>query len=151
MILTAAALCGFCAYALYMGVLENLLLLPVLFWIRGVSSSQLPGDLGNVKELLLGHTVHTLYRERKARYCATDARVRELQSRMDTYYAWLIFLYCFSLLALVGSAVLGYYSINPPAHRYAQAAALLLWFVAFRTDVFTTRVELWKVTHHRQW
>lgn len=148
LVLGATALGGVCAYGLYMS-LENLLLMPVLLWIRWRFPDELPRALQGWRQLFSLQDQHLLFRERKARYCASDGRVRELQSRLDGYYAWLIFLYCFAELAVVLGMVLHWQGAGSAGGAFA--AGLLAFYAAFCADVFVTREEFWLIRHYRQW
>jgi hypothetical protein len=146
--LAGAALSGACAYALYMGVLEHLFLRPVIAWIRRTSPRDLPPAL---RSMAAGELLRLMYRERKARYAASNERVKELQHRVDTFYAWLVFLYCTA--TLVGASAIVAYHFDLPDWAWAKAAGICaaIGCTAFCADVFITRIELWLVAKHPQW
>ena len=145
-----AGLVGVCAYALYMGFFENVLLFPVLAYIRIRFRSEADGVIDSWKLILRGDVTHRLYRERKARYASANERVKEIQSRMDTFYAWLVFLYCLLLLSVASTVAIRTLGLNL-LHWNGRIVIAAIWFVAFCADVSITRDELWLVKNFPQW
>ncbi len=145
--LTAAGLCGACTYALYMGLLEIFFLFFVIAWVRKWPCTPLPTTL---RTLSVGNLLQRMYAERKARYAATDLRVKEVQTRLDTFYAWLVFLYCTATLVAISAGVAWYYQLPNHATEKIAVVAAITWLIAFRADVFITQLEMWLLIKHPQ-
>ncbi len=148
----SAALCGLCAYAAYACFFENVFLLLVLSFIRVRFQSQTyTGVISNWSSIFSGELTRLLYRERKARYSATDPRVQEMQMRMDQLYAWLLFLYCTLLLSIVNLLIIRHFCLPQEAHCFGWIITILAGGFALAADVTITRDELWLVKNHPQW
>ena len=75
--------------------------------------------------------------------------MKELQTRMDAYYAWLVFAYCLYILA---AGITVYACLTDSGISLTRAALLSMGvlIVALSADVAITRDELWLVVNHPQ-
>jgi hypothetical protein len=142
-----AALAAMCSFGLYVGLLEDVFLGLVFLVLRRCFRNETNDIIPDTTAIFRGDVSRHMYRERKARYCAGDPRVRELQCRMDTMYAWLMFLYCTSILVLAEVVALA----NANAVRRGGLIAVSAWLVAFVADLRISRSEIWLIKHYPQW